>query len=221
VVLKHRVRLLKTGIWILGLTPLGWAVYRFFLGDGFGANPIAELQLWGGLTSLTALLVTLAVTPLRRLTGWNDLQKARRLVGLFAFFYVTLHFLIWIGVDQFFAWEYIIEDIAERPYILIGFVAFLLLIPLAITSTKGWIKRLGKNWVRLHRLVYVSTVLGIVHYFWVTKADNRWPTFALGVWGVAMGLRAAWWLKGRRARSSAGGSLSPRSSDDEPLPTRS
>jgi sulfoxide reductase heme-binding subunit YedZ len=209
VVLKRRVLLLKTGIWILGLTPLGWAVYRFFLGDGFGANPIAELQLWGGLTSLTALLVTLAVTPLRRLTGWNDLQKARRLVGLFAFFYVALHFLIWIGVDQFFAWEYILEDIAERPYILIGFIGFLLLIPLAITSTKGWIRRLGRNWVRLHRLVYVATVLGIVHFFWVTKADNRWPTFALGVWGVLMALRAAWALKGRRARSA------------EPLPTRS
>jgi sulfoxide reductase heme-binding subunit YedZ len=220
VVLKHRVRLLKTGIWILGLTPLGWAVYRFFLGDGFGANPIADLQLWGGKTSLTALLVTLAITPLRKLTGWNDLQKARRLVGLFAFFYVTLHFLIWIGVDQFFAWEYILEDIAERPYILIGFVAFLLLIPLAITSTKGWIKRLGKNWVRLHRLVYVATVLGIIHFFWVTKADNRWPTFALGVWGVAMALRAAWWLKGRRARSTAG-AMTPRSPGDEPLPTRS
>jgi sulfoxide reductase heme-binding subunit YedZ len=221
VVLKRRVLLLKTGIWILGLTPLAWAVYRFFLGDGFGANPIAELQLWGGLSSLTALLVTLAVTPLRKLTGWNDLQKARRLVGLFAFFYVTLHFLIWIGVDQFFAWEYILEDIAERPYILIGFVAFLLLIPLAITSTKGWIRRLGRNWVRLHRLVYVATVLGIVHFFWVTKADDRWPTIALGVWSVLMTLRAAWALKGRRARSAAGRGVTPPSSGDEPLPTRS
>ena len=220
-VLKRRVLLLKTGIWILGLAPLGWAGYRFFLGDGFGANPIAELQLWGGLSSLTALLVTLAVTPLRKLTGWNDLQKARRLVGLFAFFYVTLHFLIWIGVDQFFAWEYILEDIAERPYILIGFVAFLLLLPLALTSTKGWIRRLGKNWVRLHRLVYVATVLGIVHFFWVTKADNRWPTIALGVWGVLMTLRAAWALKGRRARSAAGRGVTPPSSGDEPLPTRS
>jgi sulfoxide reductase heme-binding subunit YedZ len=220
VVLRRRVLLLKTGIWILGLTPLGWAVYRFFLGDGFGANPIAELQLWGGLASLTALLSALAVTPLRRLTGWNDLQKARRLVGLFAFFYVTLHFLIWIGVDQFFAWEYILEDIRERPYILVGFTAFLLLIPLALTSTKGWIRRLGRNWVRLHRLIYVAAVLGIVHFFWVTKADDRWPTFALGVWAVAMVLRAAWWLKARRARSARTGGAAP-SSSDEPLPTRS
>jgi sulfoxide reductase heme-binding subunit YedZ len=210
VVLKRRVLLLKTGIWILGLTPLGWAVYRFFLGDGFGANPIAELQLWGGLASLTALLSALAITPLRRLTGWNDLQKARRLVGLFAFFYVTLHFLIWIGLDQFFAWEYILEDISERPYILVGFVAFLLLIPLAITSTKGWIRRLGRQWVRLHRLAYVAAVLGIIHFYWVTKADDRWPTFALGVWAVAMVLRAAWWLKARRAALAGGRGFSSR-----------
>ena len=206
-VLKRRILLLKTGVWILGLTPLGWALYRFFLGDGFGVNPIAELQLWGGLTSLTALLVLVSVTPVRRLTGWNDLQKARRLIGLFAFFYITIHFLMWIGVDQFFAWEYIVADIAERPYILVGFTAFLLLIPLALTSTKGWIRRLGRNWARLHRLVYVASLLGIIHFFWVTKADDRWPTVALAVWGVAMMVRALWWLRSRwRAgvRSSRG-----------------
>jgi sulfoxide reductase heme-binding subunit YedZ len=197
VVLKRRVLLLKTGLWILGATPLAWALYRFFLGDGFGVNPIADLQLWGGLSSLTLLLAALAVTPLRRVMGWNDLQKARRLVGLFAFFYVALHFLIWIGLDQTFDWEYILEDIAERPYILIGFLAFLLLLPLALTSTKGWIRRLGKRWVALHRLVYVAALFGIVHYYWVTKADDRWPTFALGVWAVLMTLRLAWWLRSR------------------------
>ena len=97
-VLKRRIRLFKTGLWILGLTPLAWVFHRFFLGDGLGVNPVAEAQLWGGLTSLTFLLAALSITPLRRLTGWNDLQKVRRLVGLFAFFYVTLHFTIWIGV---------------------------------------------------------------------------------------------------------------------------
>jgi sulfoxide reductase heme-binding subunit YedZ len=198
VVLKRRILLLKTGLWILGLAPLGWAAYRFFKGDGFGANPIAELQLWGGLASLTMLLAALAITPLRRLTGWNDLQKARRLAGLFAFFYVTLHFLIWIGLDQTFAWRYIVEDIVERPYILVGFTAFVLLLPLALTSTKGWIRRLGKRWVALHRLVYAAALLGIVHFYWVTKADDRWPTFALGVWAVLMTLRLAWWLRSRR-----------------------
>lgn len=218
-VLKRRVLLLKIAIWILGLTPLGWAVYRFFRGDGFGANPIAELQLWGGLSSLTALLCALAVTPLRRITGWNDLQKTRRLVGLFAFFYVTLHFLIWIGIDQTFDWEYILEDLTERPYIIIGFVGFLLLLPLALTSTKGWIRRLGRHWVTLHRLVYVAAVLGIVHFYWVTKADDRWPTFALGVWAVLMALRAAWWLRDRRARPAR--RARARGPADDPLPTRS
>ncbi len=204
-VLKRRIFLLKSGVWILGLTPLGWACYRFFLGDGFGVNPIAELQLWGGLTSLTAMLTVVAITPARRLMGWNDLQKARRLVGLFAFFYVTLHFLIWIGVDQFFAWEYILEDIVERPYILVGFAAFLLLVPLAMTSTKGWIRRLGRRWVKLHRLVYLAALLGVVHFYWVTKADDRWPTFALGVWAVAITLRVAWWLRGRSAKTTRAG----------------
>ncbi len=212
-VLKRRVLLLKAGLWILGLTPLAWAAYRFFRGDRFGANPIADLQLWGGKSSLTALLATLAVTPLRRLTGWNDLQKARRLVGLFAFFYITLHFLIWIGLDQTFAWPYIVEDLAKRPYILIGFTAFVLLIPLAVTSTKGWIRRLGKRWVTLHRLVYVAPLLGIIHFFWVTKADNRWPTFALGVWAVAMTLRLAWWLRGRRALSARPALRPPQTAD--------
>lgn len=197
-VLKRRIVLLKTGLWILGVTPILWALYRFFLGDGFGADPIAKLQLWAGATSLTALLVTLAVTPLRRLTGLNDLQKARRLIGLFAFFYVALHFLIWIGLDQTFDWEYILEDLTERPYIIVGFLGFVLLVPLAVTSTRGWIRRLGKRWVTLHRLVYVATLLGIVHFFWVTKADDTWPTFCLGIWAVAMALRLAWWLRSPR-----------------------
>jgi methionine sulfoxide reductase heme-binding subunit len=199
VVLKTRIVLLKTGLWILGFTPIFWALYRFFRGDGFGANPIAELQLWGGLSSITALLITLGVTPVRRLTGYNDLQKARRLIGLFAFFYVTLHFFIWIGVDQTFDWQYILADLRKRPYILIGFTGFLMLIPLALTSTKASIRRLGKRWVTLHRLVYLATLCGIIHFYWVTKADDRWPTLCLGIWAVAMVLRLAWWMRSRRS----------------------
>lgn len=201
-VLKRRIVVLKTVLWILGFTPIAWALYRFFLGDHFGANPIAELQLWGGLSSLTILLAALAVTPLRRLTGWTDLQKARRLIGLFAFFYVCLHFLIWIGLDQTFDWFYIKKDLLKRPYILIGFTAFLLLLPLALTSTKGWIRRLGKRWVALHRLVYAAALLGVIHFFYVTKADDRWPMLCLGVLAVLMTLRLAWWLRVRRGRLS-------------------
>ena len=204
-VLKRRILVLKTGVWILGLTPLGWAIYRFFLGDGFGVNPIAELQLWGGLSSLTALLVTLSITPLRRVTGRNDLQKIRRLVGLFAFFYITLHFFIWIGLDQTFDWFYIRKDLIKRPYILIGFTGFLLLTPLAATSTKASIRRLGKRWVTLHRLIYVSTLLAVIHFFWVTKADDRWPTVCLSVWTLVMTMRLIWWMRARRAPARARG----------------
>ena len=174
-VLKRRILVLKTGLWILGFTPIGWALYRFFEGDGFGANPIAELQLWGGLSTLTALLITVSVTPVRRLTGWNDLQKARRLIGLFAFFYVCLHFLIYIVLDQTFSWMSIAEDIVKRPYITVGFTAFLLLLPLALTSTRGWIRRLGKRWQKLHRLVYAAGGLGVLHFFWKVKLDTRQP----------------------------------------------
>ena len=189
---KVRIRLLKGAVWAASLAPLAWGLHRLFLGDGFGANPIQEIEHFVGRVGLIHLLAVLAVTPVRGLTGWNDLQKLRRLVGLFAFFWVTLHVLVWIGLDHFFAWTFIGEDLAERPFIFVGFTAFLLLIPLALTSTRGWIRRLGKNWVRLHRLVYVVALLGIVHFFWATKADDRWPTRALIVWGVLMAARLPW-----------------------------
>jgi len=177
--MKGRVRLLKAGVWAACLSPLAWIVYRFFLVDGLGANPIEALEHWSGDAAITTLLAALSVTPLRRLTGWNVLQKVRRLVGLFAFRYVG-------------------EDIAERPFILVGFTAFVLLIPMAVTSTKGWIRRLGKNWVRLHRLVYVSSVLGVVHFLWATKGDDRWPLVAAAAWAVLMLSRLPW--KRLRAR---------------------
>jgi sulfoxide reductase heme-binding subunit YedZ len=177
---------------VLGLAPLAWGLYRAFFGDGFGVNPVEEIDHYTGDVTLIMLLCVLAVTPVRGLTGWNTLQKARRLIGLFAFFWVCLHFLVWIGLDQFFAWRYIGEDLTERPFIVVGFAAFLLLLPMAITSTRGWIKRLGKNWVRLHRAVYVAALLGILHFFWITKADDRWPTRALIVWAVLMAYRVPW-----------------------------
>ena len=201
---RRRVLLLKAATWALCLLPVPLGFYRAILGDGFGANPIQELEHFTGDVGLISLLTLLSITPLRRLTGWNDLQKVRRLVGLFAFFWVSVHFTVWIGIDQFFAWAYIGEDIAERPYVLGGFTAFLLLLPLALTSTKGWIRKLGKNWTRLHRLVYVAVLLGIVHFFWVTKADDRFPMLALGVWAVLMTLRVAFARRGQRmARSRA------------------
>lgn len=148
--------------------------------DRLGANPIEEVLHRLGWWGLVFLTISLAISPVRRLTGWNRLIRYRRFVGLCAFAYVTAHFLAYIVLDQFFAWSYIIEDIVERPFIMSGFAAWLLLIPLAITSTKGWIRRLGKRWAKLHRLAYVAGLLGVLHYYWKVKADTREPlVFAL------------------------------------------
>ena len=146
-----------------------------------GANPIEEVLHRTGWWTLTILLATLSVTPLRRLTGWNRLIRYRRLLGLFAFAYATAHFLGYVVLDQWFAWPFIVEDIRERPFILVGFTAWLLLIPLAATSTAGWIRRLGGRWRRLHRLVYLVAALGSLHFYWRVKADTREPLVFVAV----------------------------------------
>ena len=199
---KTRVRLLKVGVWLGCLTPIGWVSYRIFFIDGLGANPINEAEHWAGRSALVILLTALAVTPVRRVTGFHDLQKLRRLIGLFAFFYFTVHFFIWLGIDQFFEWQYIGEDLVERPFIWVGFTAFLMLIPMAVTSTKGWIRRLGRRWVRLHRLVYVVAPMGVLHYFWATKLDNRGPMLAAVILTVLLGSRLWWAVQRRRRRAS-------------------
>ncbi len=185
---KRRILLLKGLVWLLGLAPGVWLLWRGFT-DRLGANAIEEVLHRLGDTSLIALLVALSITPIRRLTGWNVLAPLRRPIGLFAFFYLTMHFLWYLVIDETLDFEFIIEDVIERPYILAGFTAWLLLIPLAITSTKGWIRRLKKNWQRLHRLVYVSTGLGLLHFYWQVKADTYWPIVAITVMVVLMLLR--------------------------------
>ena len=185
---KRRLLLLKGLVWLLGLAPAAWLVWRGFT-DRLGANAIEEVLHRLGDTSLITLLVALSITPVRRLTGWNILAPLRRPIGLFAFFYLTTHFLWYAVIDEGLAFEFIIEDVIERPYILAGFTGWLLLIPLAITSTKGWIRRLKKNWLRLHRLVYVSMGLGLLHFYWQVKADTYWPIVAITVAVVLMLLR--------------------------------
>lgn len=170
---------------MLGLGPAIWLGSQT-VADGLGANPIEALLHLTGRWGLAFLLLGLAVTPLRRLTGWGRLIRVRRLLGLFAFFYLTLHFSIYLGVDQGFAWEFIAEDITERPFITVGFAAFVLLIPLAVTSTRGWIRRLGRRWQLLHRLVYPAAILGVVHFYWKVKADTYWPLVAGGVLGALL-----------------------------------
>lgn len=159
---------------LAGLAPAAWLSVRAASG-GLGANPIEAVTHFTGDWALRLLLLTLAVTPLRRLGGWNALVAVRRTLGLLTFFYAALHFLTWVGLDHFFDWNAIAADVAKRPYVTAGFTAFLCLMPLALTSTRGWIRRLGRNWSRLHRLAYVAGVAAVVHYLWLVKADIRAP----------------------------------------------
>lgn len=170
----NRTTITKVLLWLGCLTPVSLLGYRAYTGR-LSANPIEDILHFLGLWGLILLLSTLAVTPLRRLTGANWLIKLRRPLGLFAFFYVCLHFTTYLWLDQWFEWEFIVEDITERPYIIVGFTAFLLLIPLAVTSTRGWIRRMGRWWQRLHSLVYVAAALGVFHFLWLVKADTREP----------------------------------------------
>jgi len=152
-------------------------IVRDALTDRLGANPIEQITHRTGDWTIRLLLASLAVTPLRRLTGWNGVIRYRRTIGLLAFTYVCLHFLIYLVLDQGFplqgfAIAYVVEDIAKRPYITVGFTAFLLLIPIAWTSTKGWIRRLGRRWTTLHQMVYVAAALGVLHYLWLIKGDR-------------------------------------------------
>lgn len=165
------LKILVFALCLLPLALLAWDGVHANLGP----NPIEEITHRTGDWTLRLLLVTLAVTPARRLLGWNFLLRLRRLLGLFAFFYACLHFLTYVWLDQFFWWDEIAKDIVQRPFITVGFAAFLLLIPLAVTSTNAMMKRLGRRWQQLHRLVYVSATLGVLHYLWLVKADLRRP----------------------------------------------
>ncbi len=204
---KTRARVQSAAVWLVCLAPLFWLVRRF-REDGLGANPIEEFTHWSGASALILLLVTLTVTPLRRWAGWNLVRHRRRL-GLAAFHYALAHFMAYVALDQFFAFEYVIEDIAERPYITVGFAAFVLLVPLAITSTRGWIRRLGRSWRRLHRIVYLAAGLAVLHYFWKVRADTLWPTVAAVVLATLLAarlnLKAARLGKPRRRRAAMKG----------------
>ncbi len=164
------------------LFPLAKIVADIFLGR-LGANPIEDITHWTGDWILILLFVTLSVTPLRILTGWGALVQLRRMIGLFAFFYAVLHFSTYVVFDHFFDVAAIVVDITKRPYITVGFTSLVLLTPLAVTSTKGWVKRLGgKRWTKLHRLIYVATAGGVLHFLWLVKAVVRKPT----IFGVVL-----------------------------------
>lgn len=201
---KRAVLALRTVLWLACLAPAAWLLAGFFRG-WLGVNPIEKLTHVTGMTTLVTLLVTLAVSPVRRMTGWNPVIRLRRPLGLFAFFYAFLHFSVWMVLDLGFQLSWVMEDIAERPYITVGFTAFVLLIPLAVTSTRGWIRRLGKTWTKVHRLVYVTTGLGVIHFYWLVKADTRLPLLLGAVFLVLMGFRIhRWWSKRKKGKRPPG-----------------
>ena len=193
---QKSIRTLKVLVFLLCLIPLAKRVLEIFgvAGMSLGANPVEELIHRFGIWGLNFLLITLAVTPLRRLTGKNWVLRFRRMFGLFAFFYVLMHFLTYAGLDQRFSLPTILEDIAERPYITVGFTAFLLLIPLAATSTRAMMKRLGRRWQKLHRLVYVIAILGVCHFYWQVKLDTMQPLIYAAILAVLLAYR----IKGRK-----------------------
>jgi sulfoxide reductase heme-binding subunit YedZ len=187
-------RLLKPIVFVLCLVPFV-ALAAAALLDQLGANPIQEITHITGDWTIRFVLITLAVTPLRRLTGWNVLIKYRRMLGLFAFFYALMHFGTYIVLDQFFAWDLIGKDIVKRPFITVGFLGFVAMVPLALTSTTGWIRRLGgKRWQQLHRLIYLTGVSAVVHYLWLVKSDKTRPATYGVILAVLLGLRVwyAW-----------------------------
>ncbi len=192
-------KLLKPALFLACLWPLGWLVYNMFFGD-LGANPVETITNTTGIWTLRFLAITIAITPIRWLTKWNPIITFRRMIGLFAFFYGTVHFLIYFVLDRSLMFDGLWEDIVERPYITVGFTAFVLMIPLALTSTQASIRRLGgKRWNLLHKLVYVSAALGVVHYWWKVKLDVTDPMVYAAIVAALLGVRVVRWFSRRQA----------------------
>jgi sulfoxide reductase heme-binding subunit YedZ len=193
-----RDRLVKPAAWLLGLTPLA-----VLAAGGIGVDPIETVTHLTGFWALTLLMASLAITPLRRVTGWNGVIGARKVLGNFAFFYAVLHFITYL-VDQSFSWGFIVADVVEHWWVTVGFAALLILLPLALTSSKGAIRRMGKRWQKLHRLVYVAAGLGVLHFFLLVKKDVTEPLIFAAVFAALMAFRYELVTGGRKR--AAGGS---------------
>ena len=186
---RWQIGLIKAAVWAACLAPLVWLVLRVMrIAGPFVADPVYEIEHVLGNTGLRLLLLTLAVTPLRLLTGWNVLQRFRRLLGLFSFTYFCLHFAAFVWLDLRFEWGRIFSEIAQRPYLTLGMLALLMLIPLAVTSSR--------RWTTLHRLVYPVAILGVVHFWWQVKADAREPALYAAILALLLGYRV--WRAWRR-----------------------
>ncbi len=181
----------KPLVFIASLVPLAWLACGAFgwFDQSLGADPVKKMEHFCGKTALNFLMLTLLVTPLKNLAGLPHLLRLRRMLGLFAFFYVVVHFAVYVVFDQELALRSILADIAKRPYITVGFTALLLLIPLAVTSTNRMMRRLGRKWQKLHRLIYVIAVLGVWHYYWQVKRDVREPLIYVGILALLLGYR--------------------------------
>jgi len=202
-------RIVKPAVFLFCLWPIGWLAAGLFGWPGIdlGINPVETTQDTLGIWGLRLLLATLAITPLRVIGGWPRVQAFRRMLGIFAFAYILLHFLFYLFVDQAFDWPQLVADIAKRPYITLGFTALVLLVPLAVTSTRGAMRRLGRRWQTLHRLIYPAAVLGCVHFWWQVKADVREPLIYAGIAALLLGWRVVRSIRRRRARSAASAAL--------------
>ncbi len=205
---------MKPLVFAAALVPFALLIWRGFTGN-LSADPLAEITNETGIWTLRFVAVTLAITPLRRVTGWNPIIRYRRMLGLFAFFYGTLHFLTYVVADRFasldfpdgfVAWSTVVnllaaiwEDVAKRPYITVGFIAFVSMVPLALTSTAAWIRRLGgRNWQRLHRLIYLTGIAAVTHYWWKVKADTLHPAIYAAIVAVLLGFRVVLAIKRSR-----------------------
>lgn len=196
------IRALKIGVLLAALVPAGYLTYALFYGD-LGPNPAETLQLQTGIWALRLLIVTLAITPIRRITGWNRIIQFRRMLGLLAFFYAVLHLAAYVVLDRYFDVSGVWEDIAKRPFITMGMIAFAAMVPLALTSTRGWIRRLGRNWQVLHRLVYLSAVAAAIHYLWKVKVMIGSPVYYAAIIAALLLFRVLWALRGKRSRTPA------------------
>ena len=195
-------RAAKVLVFVLCLAPLLWLGWRAY-NQRLTANPIEFITHYTGDWTLRFVILTLFVTPLRKILNVPELIRYRRMLGLYAFFYGSLHFLIYLCIDKFFAWSDILDDIGKRRYITVGFLGFVLMIPLAVTSTAGWIRRLGgKRWQLLHRAIYVTVIAGVIHYYWLVKSDVRLPIFYAVLATLVLGYRVIT-MRGRKASGAA------------------
>jgi len=197
----------KVAVFLACLGPLATLVWRAFH-NGLGANPIEFITHRTGDWTLRFLVITLAVTPARKILRLPQLIRFRRMLGLFAFFYGCLHFATWFGLDHFFDWREMGKDIVKRRFITVGLTGYLLMVPLAVTSTAGWIRRLGgRRWRMLHRAIYLSAAAGVIHYYWLVKSDERKPLLYGGMVAVLLLWRLGSWLHDRRKPLPSGTSV--------------